>query len=217
MPITNLPILPALIGMGWPTKTPKFSTRTQKAVSGRQRRIIDQAFPIWQFSVPFNVLRDGNDVRASSGLGGAFNEMRTLAGLFLASYGAAGVFAFDDPSDDTVIGAGAATGICDGGDGSTAQFQLYRQFLGGGGQLREPIIAPNVVTNAYVNGVDPGGWSVNAFGVLTFGSAPANGAAITWSGSFYFPCHFTDDSIDLEYLMFQVWSLKELKFESVLP
>lgn len=216
MPLTTLPVFPSFPGMGWPTKTPKFSTRTQKAVSGRQRRIIDQAYPIWQFSVPFDVLRDGNDLRAGSGLGTGLNELRILASLFLASYGAAGAFAFDDPSDDTVAGLGLVTGVCLPGDGVTTQFQLFRQLISGGSQLREPITAPNVVTNAFVNGVDPGGWSVSAAGVLTLLAAPGVGVAVTWSGSFLFPCHFTDDSIDLEAMMFQLWALKQLKFESIL-
>lgn len=216
MPLTTLPVFPSFPGMGWPTKTPKFSTRTQKAVSGRQLRIVDQAYPIWQFNVPFEFLRDGNDVRAASGLGTGFNELRQLAGFFLAAYGAQGVFAFEDPSDKTVVGLSSATGVCLAGDGVRTQFQLYRQLLAGAGQLSEPIIAPNAVTHAYVNGVDPGSWSVSSVGILTFSSAPAGGAVVSWSGTFYFPCHFTDDSIDLENFMFQLAALKALKFESVL-
>lgn len=204
--------------MGWTTKTPKFSTRTQKAVSGRQLRVIDQAYPTWQFSVSFDVLRDPWDTREGAGLGTGYNELRQLVGLFLDMYGAQGVFAFDDPADNSVLGTGGSpTGTAAGGDGATTTFQLFRQFVGGPGQLSEPIIAPNTVSAVYVNGVDPGGWSVSPTGIVTFGSAPANGTSITWTGTFYFPCHFTDDSIDLQNIMYQIFQLQQLKFESLLP
>lgn len=217
MPLTTLPIFPALPGQGFPTKTPTFATRKQRSVSGRTLTIADQGYPIWKFSVPFEFLRDGNDARVSSGRGVGLTEVRSLLSIFWVSLGGKGVFAFDDPTDNFVVGLVSPTGVCLGGDGVTTQFQLSRQILGGAGQLSEPITAPNVVSHVYVNGVDPATWSVSPTGMVTFLSPPANGAAISWSGTFYFPCRFSDDNIDITWLMVQVATSKEIKIESVLP
>ena len=211
------PIFPSLPGLGWSvTKTPRFASRVQKAVAGRELIILDQPYPKWDFTLTFPFLRDGNDVRQSGGLGVGFNELRQLMGLFAAMPGQAGRFLFQDPSDDTVVGTVSPTGTMNAGDGVTTQFQLYRQLLAGTGQLVEPVIGQPTVTHAYVNGVDPGGWTVSTTGTLTWGSAPALGAVLTWSGSFYFLCRFSADSMDFENFMFQLWSAKEVKFESVL-
>lgn len=218
MPLTTLPVFPYLVGIAWPSKSPKFQTRTQRSVSGRQLRIVDQAYPIWQFTVPFEFLRDGNDTRQALGPGYGKNELRTLAGFYLRMYGAQGVFAYDDPSDDAVTGISPATGVTlINPNGVATQFQLFRKLVAGSAELAEPITAPNTVSHVYVNGVDPGGWSVNSAGIVTMASAPANGTVLTWTGTFYFPCHFVDDSIDLSNFMYQLWETKEIKFESVLP
>jgi len=207
------PVFPSLPGLAWSVKkSPRFSTRTQKAVSGRQLRLSDQQYPIWQFTLNFDFLRDANDTRGA-GISTGFNELRTLANLYLAVLGGAGAFQFTDPTDSVVT---ATLGVLASGDGATTDFQLYRQLVAGG--VSEPVTAPNTVSHVYVDGVDPGGWTVDsATGVVTFGVAPANGTALTWAGTFYFRCHFLDDTIDLENFMLGLWELRELKFESVLP
>lgn len=62
-----------------------------------------------------------------------------------------------------------------------------------------------------------GGWSVDPLtGLVVFGAPPVSGHTITADFTYYWRCHFTDDSADFENFMFQLWTLKQIKFESVL-
>ncbi len=136
--------------------------------------------------------------------------MRTLAGFFLQQQGSFGAFLFDDPSDDGVTGQYFGTG-----DGTTTAFQLYRSF----GGFFEPIVAPASVSAVYFNGVaqSPAGYSVNpATGIVTFGSAPGSGVVITADFTYYFLVRFAEDTAEFENFMYQLWSLKQVKLQSVL-
>ena len=62
--------------------------------------------------------------------------------------------------------------------------------------------------------VDPSNYSI-ANGLVTFNTAPANGAALTWTGYFGFLCRFDDDSLDFEQFMQNLWRVDSLKFRSV--
>lgn len=214
------PVFPALPGQAFKiTKAPHFATRTQRGVSGRELRMVDQPYPVWEFTLTWDYLRDKNDLRAGAGIGPGigYDELRTLLGFFLVCQGSFQTFLFDDPTDDTVVGTGGSlNGVSvNPADGGTTQFQLGRQLVVGG--FIEPIVAPNSVGHVYVNGVDPGGWTINAAtGVATLASPPAGGEQVTWSGSFYFRCRFSEDAAEADNFMYQLWQMKQLKFRSVL-
>jgi uncharacterized protein (TIGR02217 family) len=146
-------------------------------------------------------------------------------GLFLQCQGQYGEFIFYDQTDYQVSAQAFGTG-----DGSTTTFQLERE-LGG---FLEPVIAPVAsATTLYF----PGGVSVSATapvieanlvtvassdysisspgGVVTFTSAPASGAALTWSGYFGFLCRFDGDDLDFEQFMSNLWRVDSLKFRSL--
>lgn len=201
-------IFPSLPGLAWSvTKVPTFQTRIQRAVSGRELRALDYPYPLWQFTLVFNFLRDN----ASAG----YDELRTLMGFFLLCQGAYGTFLFQDPSDYEVAGQSLGTG-----DSSTTAFQLQRAMgmtLPGGG-FTEPIGAPNVVSALYFNGItqNPAGYSVDFdTGIVTFDTPPPTGLAITVDFSYWFRCRFVDDSYDFENFMYRLWQLKKLTFISV--
>ena len=204
-------IFPALPGLGWSvSKAPRFTTRTQKAISGRELRVIDQLHPIWTFTLTYEILRDKHDARGAGGLGAGFDELRTLMGFFLNQQGAFQPFLFDDPSDDTITGQ--TIGI---GDGVTLAFQLVRTM----GGFAEPILAPNVVSNVYLNGIvqSPSTYTVNFnTGLLTFTAAPSSGQQVTADFTYYFRVRFSDDTAEFENFMYQLWSLKQVKLQSVL-
>lgn len=204
-------IFPSLPGLGWSVaKAPTFATRTQKAISGRELRVVDQLYPIWTWTLTYEILRDEHDTRGGNALGSGYDELRTLAGFFLQQQGAFGTFLFDDPSDDSATAQYLATG-----DGATAAFQLYREF----GGFFEPIIAPNTVGAVYFNGVaqSSSSYSVNAStGIVTFTSAPESGVIITADFTYYFLVRFADDTAEFENFMYQLWSLKQVKLQSVL-
>jgi uncharacterized protein (TIGR02217 family) len=201
-------IFPALPGLAWSvTKSPTYQTRIQRAASGRELRALDYPYPLWQFTLVFDFLRDN----PAEG----FDELRTLMGFFMLCQGAFGTFLFQDPSDDRVAGQQIGTG-----DALRTVFQLQRTIgktLPGGGFL-EPIVAPNVVSAIYFNGIvqDPAGYSVDSMtGLVTFNIAPRSGLIITTDYSYYFRCRFIDDSYSFENFMFHLWQLKKLTFISV--
>ncbi len=193
-------IFPTLPGLSWSvTKQPRFATRIQRAVSGRELRALDQPNPIWTWTLSYSVLRDG----------GSYDELRTLMGFFLDQQGAFGPFLFVDPTDNGVTGQVLGTG-----DGGTAAFQLVRTM----GGFAEPITAPNAVADVYVNGVVqiPSGYSVGAdTGVVTFTTPPAAGETVSADFTYYFRVRFADDTAEFENFMFQLWSLRQVKLQSV--
>jgi uncharacterized protein (TIGR02217 family) len=203
-------IFPALPGLAWSvTKTPTFQTRIQRAASGRELRALDYPYPLWQFALVYDFLRD--DPAAG------YDELRTLIGFFMLCQGAFGTFLFQDPSDCQVIGQ--QIGI---GNASTTVFQLQRTMgatLPGGGFF-EPIVAPSVVSAVYLDGIvqSPSAYSVDPdSGMVAFNTAPGSGLIVSADFSYYFRCRFIDDKYDFENFMHRLWQLKKLTFISVRP
>ena len=201
-------IFPSLPGLAWSvTKTPTFQTRIQRAVSGRELRAVDYPFPLWQFTLVFDLLRDNPAA--------GYDELRTLMGFFMLCQGAYDTFLFHDPTDDQV--AGQQIGV---GNASTTVFQLLRSMgttLPGGG-FQEPIVAPDVVSAVYLDGITQSSTSYNIdqdTGRLTFSKAPGSGLIVTVDFSYYFRCRFIDDSYGFDNFMFQLWQLKKLTFITV--
>ena len=202
------PVFPTLPGLAWSvTKAPIFQTRIQRAVSGRELRALDYPYPLWQFTLVFAFLRDNP--------GAGLDELRTLMGFYLTCQGAYGTFLFQDPSDYRVMGQYLGTG-----DSSLGIFQLQRtmgeSLLGGG--FVEPVVAPNLITAVYFDGItqSPSGYSVDRdTGLLTFATPPSTGLVITADFSYWFRCRFVDDSYDFENFMYRLWQLKKLTFISV--
>jgi uncharacterized protein (TIGR02217 family) len=203
-------IFPTLPGLAWSvTKTPTFQTRVQRAASGRELRALDYPYPLWQFALVYDFLRDNPAA--------GYDELRTLMGFFTLCQGAFGTFSFRDPGDSQVTGQQIGVG-----NASTAIFQLQRAMgatLPGGG-FYEPIVAPNVVRTIYFNGInqDPASYSVDPdTGLVAFNIPPGNGLIITADFTYYFRCRFVDDRYDFENFMYRLWQLKKLTFISVRP
>jgi uncharacterized protein (TIGR02217 family) len=206
--MTDIGVFPTLPGLSWNvTKSPTFQTRVQRAVSGRELRALDYPYPLWQFTLIFDLLRDNPAA--------GYDELRTLMGFFMLCQGAFGTFLFRDPSDDRVVGQEIGLG-----NASATVFQLQRAMgtaLPGGGFI-EPIVAPNIVSAVYLDGItqSPTTYSVDAqTGLVTFATPPGSGLTITADYSYYFRCRFVDDSYAFENFMFQLWQLKKLTFISV--
>ena len=209
-------IFPTLPGLGGSvSKAPRFATRIQRAVSGRELRVLDQPNPIWTWTLTYSMLRDAHDARAANGPGVGYDELRTLMGFFLQQQGAFQPFLFDDPSDDQTFAQAIGTG-----DGSATVFQLVRTMgaaLPAGG-FAEPITAPNTVSAIYFNGVRQSatGYGVDAAtGLVTFSSPPPAGQLVTADFTYYFRVRFADDTADFENFLYQLWALKQVKLQSV--
>jgi uncharacterized protein (TIGR02217 family) len=201
-------IFPALPGLGWSvTKSPRFATRIQKSVSGRELRVLDQPTPVWLWTLTYDILRDRNDTRGI-GIGAGYDELRTLMGFFLQQQGAFQPFLFDDPSDDAAAAQPIGTG-----NASATQFQLVRNMNG----FAEPVTAPNVVSAVYFDGVrqSAAAYSVGPdTGLVTFAAPPPAGQAISADFTYYFRVRFADDTAEFENFMLQLWRLKQIKLQS---
>jgi uncharacterized protein (TIGR02217 family) len=204
-------IFPSLPGLGWSvTKAPRFATRIQRAVSGREVRLLDQPMPIWSWTLTYTLLRDRWDVRGGAGPGAGHDELRTLMGFFLQRQGAFQPFLFDDPTDDQVTGQLIGTG-----DGGTSVFQLVRTMNG----FSEPIAAPNAVSAVYFNGIvqSPANYTIDAAtGLVTFTAPPPAAQAVTADFTYWFRVRFADDSTEFENFLYQLWSLKQIKLQSAI-
>lgn len=205
-------IFPTLPGLAWSvTKAPRFATRIQRAVSGRELRVVDQASPIWTWTLTYSLLRDKWDTRGAGGLGAGYDELRTLAGFFLQRQGAFQPFLFDDPSDNAV-----AAQLLGTGDGVTSSFQLVRSM----GGFAEAITAPNTLSAVYFNGVRQAAaqYTVDGgSGLVSFLAPPPAGISVTADFTYYFRVRFAEDTAEFENFMFQLWQLKQVKLQSVLP
>jgi hypothetical protein len=103
------------------------------------------------------------------------------------------------------------------GDGTTTAFSMIRTIVTGGAQelVQNFVNAPFIFLNGAID--SSANYSIDEYGTITFTSAPGSGVVISWTGQFYYLCHFSEDSWeDLQEDLYQIWSIHELKFESVL-
>jgi uncharacterized protein (TIGR02217 family) len=194
-------IFPTLIGVSWPVSRKKeFSTIVQVSQSGKEIRLANYGQAIYNFKMSFDYLP--NDAAIGT-------DYQTLAGFFELNNGALNAFLFDDPYDDSTTLSNFGTG-----DGVTVAFQLART-QGGASHL---IYAPKSVPTPqiFINGVlQSGGYTIATNGLVTFGSAPSSGLALTWSGDFYYVVRFKEDDLDFDQTTAPFSELKDLELKEV--
>jgi hypothetical protein len=206
----TLPQFPALPGLGFPKRTPLWSTTKQPSVGGQESRFPMWSYPKWRYEYAIESLRQAASL--------SLTEFSALAGFYNSVNGSAGFFAFTDPDDGSVVGEPFGTG-----DGTTTTFQLTRS-LGG---FVEPVFLPGqYACIIYENGTPvshgsgAGKWqwgggvdvSTGSLGSVVFGTAPSAAVALTWTGPFDWLCRFDDDSIDFSGFGKGFWSMSSLKF-----
>ena len=189
-------IFPVLPGLAWDSsKTPTFSGKVLRAVSGKELRAAYWSYPIYSFGLSYSLLRDNS----------ANNELQILAGFFLARQGSFDNFLYTDPSDNSVTGQNFGTGT-----GAQATFQLVRAY----GGFSEPVMNTNGAPSIYVAGVlqtVTTNYTISSLGGVTFVVAPANGAALTWTGSYYYRVRFVQDMAQFVQFMSRFWELKKIE------
>lgn len=194
-------VLPALPGLAWNiTRKPRFKTNVYEANSGREVRTTMQVYPLYDFLLPYEFLR------ASS----AYLELQLLEAFFLSRQGSLDSFLYTDTLDCSVTDAQFGVGT-----GAQTQFQLTRPFGSFGVFFSEPVQNVNVLTNIKKAGVaqtSPTNYSISSTGLVTFVSAPASGAALTWSGTYYYRCRFLEDEFETNNFMQYLWEHGGLKF-----
>jgi len=154
---------------------PEFKTEIVRLKSGHEKRNIVWEYPLARWNVAYGVKTQ--------------ELMQALLTFFYARQGRAYGFRFKDHNDFVAYDQEIGTG-----DGSTTQFQVYRNYVQGGATFARKITKLDAVT-VYIDGSPPGiGWSSNLnTGVITFDSPPSSGEVVTATFTFDVPMRFGTD------------------------
>lgn len=196
-------ILPISMAKGL-SKTPNFSTVRQPTAAGITYAVALKPYPTWDFELSLDRIL-GNEALAAS-------IVAAFLGTYMATAGGANPFLFTDPQDYTATAQQFGTG-----NGTTTAFQLSRNIGISGVDVIQNV---NGSPSIYKSGtLVTSGYSISATGVVTFTTAPASAAALTWTGSFYFLCRFAEDTLDAIRAFTtnsgtDQWDIQSIKFSS---
>ena len=212
-------LYPELIGLGFNfTRRPKGSTSVQPHVSGREIRVGYWTYPLYEWDLTYEVLRDfERDPASYTDPSVIQSELKRLEGFFLAVQGSLTAFDFKDPDDNNVIGQTIATT-----DGIAASYLVVRTYgdVGYGAAVTETV-GDIASINVYLNGVlqtyatdysltgGPVAWSI------TFASPPSAGQALTADIGYYFYVRFQKDTLDFEKFFNLYWMVKKITLVSL--
>jgi uncharacterized protein (TIGR02217 family) len=175
-----------------------FSTDVLTALTGREQRVRNWATCRGKGDVGY-ALRQITDVSDQ------INYIKQVVAIHMAHHGKERPFRFRDPSDYTTTTERFGTG-----DGSTTTFQLTKSYdpsqlilsTAGPYSYVRDILLPvasgiQIFNNAVI--VSGSDYTLTALGgTVAFNTAPANGHALTWTGSFDLPVRFDTDVLALK-------------------
>jgi hypothetical protein len=200
-------VFPDLQGLTYPIKrTPTWNTLQQKGLTGIPKFFQLYTYPWYEFTLIFSYLEDRN-VES--------DDIQTLMGFFNTVGGAGQDFLFADPlfEDNTAFNLEFGTG-----NGSSTTWYLTKTY----GGFIEPVFgikdAPTITstvsgtTTTLTAGTDYT-WSTK--GLITFATAPVSGAVLRWTGTWYYRCHFKEDTAEFDTIFYRGHSLDELTLVSV--
>ncbi len=181
--------------------TPIFKTNIQESRSGIERRAQIWTYPRRKFHLEYEYLLDDGLVTG---------DLQALCGFFLGQKGRYDDFLFKNPDDYQATNQALGTG-----DGVEKSFQLVRAW----GGYTEPVLGvvddPAPVIKLAGVTVDPGDYTINNYGLLTFDTEPGLGVAITGTFQFYYRCRFIEDVSEYNKFMDKLWDNKKVEFVSV--
>jgi hypothetical protein len=187
---------------GWDiSKTQRYNTIAQETTALSAGVYVAGAMsPVFDFTMSIPLLTGRIDDVTS--------DIAMLHGLFAYTRGRAGTFLFPDPRDNTVTNGTFGTG-----DGVSKTFQLTRPL---GSMANIAVQDLNGIPAIYINGSPTSLYTIDDRAVITFNTAPAAAAVLSWTGQFLFRCRFKQDTIENLRLVFEnAWVLDKLEFESV--
>lgn len=193
-------VFPTLPGQSWSVvRQPLFSVTLRQAPNFREAREIIMTQCFYEFELSYDMIRNKS----------GYTELDQIAGLFLTMRGGYDYFRFTDPNDFSITAG--SLGI---GDGINKVFIFARAT---GPSYYEAIGYLNTLTGVYINGVlqSPSSYVITQPNVLTFNSAPANGATITATFTYYFLCRFLDDSQQYDQFCSTMYELNQVRLKSV--
>jgi uncharacterized protein (TIGR02217 family) len=151
------------------------------------------------------------------------DDLHAVVAFFEARMGRLYAFRFKDFADYKSCAPGAGVAPANQaiatGDGTTKSFQLVKTYTSGPSSWTRSIRKPvaNTVRVALGGVEQTSGWSVDwATGLVTFTSAPANGAAVTAGFEFDVPVRFDTDSLVVNLANFQAGEIPSIPLVEVL-
>jgi len=206
-------VYPTLPGLGfsvhWRPKAWNMATFSSDTGSKVDLGYADS--PTHEFELTYDFLRGQNFQRGSI-------EFKIFMGFWMNMLGNLGRFLFKNPDDYQV-----ARQVIGTTDGVSHIYQLSRTF--GIGEYSATELVGYVDTteefNVYLDGtlvspsdyIDVKFYPVNQ--TIIFSSTPTIDQEITVDMSYFYYCRFTEDTMDFEKFMDNLWLIKTVKFESL--
>ncbi len=212
-------LFPKIRGLTWDiVKTPTFNTEIQESLAGREVRVQNFQNPIWEFTLHYEYLLNDPRFRDDT----EATPLEALVGFFLARGGQFDDFLLNESDltnrlEDSVY-SGQPVGT---GNGVTTNFQLLRNVGGFMEAVQNPA---NQTATVYLNGTakTQGSDYTIANGLVTFTTAPPNGAAITADFTFLHRVRFHSgtsrsgkEGIEFSNFYYQLYECKEVQLISV--
>jgi uncharacterized protein (TIGR02217 family) len=184
-------VYPALPGLSWSLiRRPTFSTTVRTSASQREVRAQLVTETLMEYDLTYEYLSQG--------------DLQTLMGFYCAMRGGYDTFLFDDPEDDSATNVQIGTG-----DGSTTAFTCQRSI----GASTRVVDWLNAISAVTVGGSSVG-YTVTAPNIINISPAPASGAAVRASFTYYWKVRFVDDNLSFEEFMYSLHQLKKVSFRS---
>ncbi len=169
---------------------PERRTRVVELASGREERNAVWADSRRRYDISYGIRRA--------------DDLAVVIAFFEARNARLRGFRFKDWSDYRSCPPSGTPGALDQpigtGTGSATTFQLAKRYSSGSltwtRSIQKPVAGSVLIALGGV--VQPAGWSVNpATGIVTFGTPPGSGVAVTAGFEFDVPVRFDSDSLDV--------------------
>lgn len=183
-------------------KKPIWKTNVYEATSGRENRIQKWSYPRYKISITYNFMTDKNVPGVTLDKG----DIERLQGFFNKVGGNAEDFLFLDDIENSCTNQTFALG-----DASTKTFQLLRSL----NDYVEPVNGIAEAPHIYIDGVETNAFTWNNNGFITFTTAPAVGAVLSWSGRYYFRVRFENEQLELSRTFEGLWEGIEVNLITV--
>ena len=207
-------VFPRLPGLTFDFKMrPTFSTIIQQAADRSETRIFEDAYPIWEFDLTYEFVRDFRTGQAQNTTNPTNQtELKQIVGFYMARQGSFDSFLLDlgmltaNPLDSQVMGAQIGTG-----DGVTTRFQLLHPY----GEFKDEVQAPRGTVHVYEDGIPTTAFTVDATGGVVFTIAPVAGAQISADFAWYYRVRFSEDTAEWASFSYQFYECQTLKLTQV--
>jgi uncharacterized protein (TIGR02217 family) len=184
------------------TRTSQFATQIQTGASGKEQRASFWTSPRWTYELKLNFVRQsGFSAKTMS------DELQQLVTFFNTAQGSLNSFVFVDPVNGNPSGVSFGTG-----NGSLNAFQLLDNEGYPAGYIQG---TPSIYVNGVLKTLTTDYTINSTTGLVTFVTAPANTAALTWTGQFARIVRFDDDAMDFKRFVNLAWDGGTIKLRSI--